>query len=130
MADGDGPVIPPGQEQLLLAMLGRDATLPGGCALADGRIEHTTVEASYTCGADLVEIRLSHPTAAPDGATETERFAVARVSGTAPPGLTDALAAKIREREGEFTWVWPDEVEPAAVDDAVGARFAPDEPRW
>lgn len=129
-ADDAGPVIPPGQEELLLSMLGRDAALPGGCALADGRIERTMVEASYTCGSGVVEIRLTHVGAAPDGAAETEQFAVAIESGAPPASLTDVLAARIRERESNFNWVWPADVEPDAVDDAVGARFAPDEPRW
>lgn len=126
----DGPVIPPGQEELLLAMLGRGAALPDGCALADGRIEHTTLEATYTCALGDVVVRLAHPSGAPATATRTERFALAIDSGSPPVSLIDALAARVRAREAEFTWLWPAEVQPEALDDALGERFAPDEPRW
>lgn len=126
----EGPVIPPGQEELLLAMLGRGAGLPDGCTLADGRIEQRTVDASYTCPLGEVVVQLVHPSVAPAPAARTERFAIAIDSGSPPPSLTDALAARIRTREGEFTWLWPAEVQPEVLDDAIGERFAPDEPRW
>ena len=129
-ADDDGPVIPPGQEELLLAMLGRGTALPDGCALADGRIEHTAVKATYTCPLGDVILVLSHPSVAPATATQTERFALTVDSGSPPISLTDALAARLRAREGEFTWLWPAEVEPDPIDDATGERLAPLEPRW
>ena len=43
------PVIPPGQDDLLAAMLGTGATLPGDCKLAGGQVHYATVNATYTC---------------------------------------------------------------------------------
>ena len=129
-ADGTTPVIPPGQEELLLAMLGRGSAFPDGCTLSDGKVERTIVRATYTCPLGDVVIALSHPEQAPETATETERFALTVDSGSPPDSLLDAVAARVRERESGFEWLRPAEVEAPAVDGETGERLGPDEPRW
>lgn len=96
--------IEPGAEQLLAAMLGSGETLSGGCKLADGRIERTAVVATYTCSGGEVVLQLDHPDVAPPGGVRTERFAIAVKSGTPPAGFVDAVAERIRAREGTFQW--------------------------
>jgi hypothetical protein len=130
LADDGGPVIPPGQEELLVEMLGRSAALPDGCALSEGRAVRDTVKARYACALGEVELRLSHPSRAPQGATHTEQFALAVQSGSATPALTAAIAAQLRARESEFEWLWPEDVAPAEVPGEVGASIGLDEPRW
>jgi hypothetical protein len=124
-----GPAIPPGQEELLLAMLGRGASLPDRCTLSDGQIDHTVVKATYTCPLGDVVVDLSHPDQAPENATETERFALVVDSGSPPESLLDALAANVRRREGEFEWLWPAGLA-MPVGGESGEGLAPDEPRW
>jgi hypothetical protein len=96
--------IEPGAEQLFAAMLGSGETLPGGCTLADGRIERTAVIATYTCSAGEVVLQLEHPDVATAPAVRTERFAITTKSGTPPDGLVDAVAQRIRSHEGTFQW--------------------------
>jgi len=103
-APGDEAVIPPGMESLIGDMVGRGQQLPGGCTLSDGQIDRTAVRATYTCQDGQVALELLHPTAAPAGALRTQQFALAVKSGTAPPGFVDAVAERVRAREGEFTW--------------------------
>lgn len=93
-----------GSETLLGEMLGKGEDLPGGCKLTDGKIERTSVLATYGCGAGDVVLQLRHPDDAPAGGARTERFAVDVKSGTAPAGLVDAIADRIRAREKTFTW--------------------------
>src|SRR5947208_3265485 len=90
-AQGDEPVIPPGQEELLADMLGRGATLPGQCSFANGGVERTTVKAAYTCPGGEVVFELHHPSKAPAGATQTARFAVTVRAGSPPAGMAEAL---------------------------------------
>lgn len=97
-------VIPPGQEPLLADMLGKGASLPGDCAWAGATVEQTRVVSWYTCAGARVEVELRHPADAPPGATRTDRFAVRARGASSPPGLVDALAARIRAREAEFQW--------------------------
>jgi len=96
--------IEPGAEQLFSAMLGGADTLPGGCKLADGQIARTAVVAKYTCSGGDVVLQLDHPDVAASGGVRTQRFAITVKSGTPPGGLVDAVAERIRAREGSFQW--------------------------
>ena len=96
--------IEPGTENLFGEMLGKGEALPGGCKLTDGKIERTSVLATYTCGDAQVVLQLGHPETAPAGAVRTERFAVDVQSGTAPDGLLAAVADRIRAGEAKFAW--------------------------
>lgn len=100
----EGPVIPAGQEALLAEMLGKEATLPDGCALAEGQVQFAVVTARYTCPGGAVTVELTHPSRAAGAAAETERFAIRVVDGTPPESLVPALAARVREREAGFAW--------------------------
>jgi hypothetical protein len=106
-ADLEEPAIPPGQEELLSAMLGKGTPLPGGCTLSAGNVEHTLVKATYTCPGGEVVVELAHPSTAAQPAVSTERFAITVLSGVPPTELTDALAGLIRTREGAFVWMVP-----------------------
>ena len=106
-------VIQPGAEQLFADMLGTGQQLPGGCTLGEGKIERTSVVATYACGAERVVLELVHPSVAPNRAVRTERLAVGVKSGTPPAGLLDAVADRIRAREAAFQWT--------AVGDQSGA---------
>ena len=97
-------VIPPGQEELLAEMLGRGATLPGDCKFAGAEANRTVITTTYTCAQEEVAFELRHPSAAPPGATQTGRFAIALHHGTPQKDLTEALVALIRSREGGFQW--------------------------
>jgi len=119
-ADTAGYVIPPGQEELLLTMLGRGASLPDGCSLTDGRVEYRTVKATYACPLGDVVIALSHPETGTDTSTATERFALIVDSGSPPNSLIDALAANVRKQEGSFEWVKIGEPEDADADGDTG----------
>jgi len=61
----DESVIPPGQEELIGAMLGNGTALPGDCKLVTGSIEKTIVKARYACPSGEVVVELAHPAAAP-----------------------------------------------------------------
>jgi hypothetical protein len=102
----DGPAIPPGQELLLLEMLGLGAPLPG-CDLVDGQVKYTVVKATYACADDEISYELKHRSLGDAASTSTDQFAVKLTSGSAPKGFADALIALIRSREAEFEWVWP-----------------------
>ena len=104
-AQGAPPVIGPGQEPLLAELLGKGVSLPGDCRWAGATVEETRVVSWYTCAGARVEIELRHPTDAPLEAARTLRFAIrTRATSPPPPGLVDALAARIRLREAEFVW--------------------------
>jgi hypothetical protein len=105
-APADGPAIPPGQENLLLDMLGAGAGLPG-CELIDGQVKYTTIKATYSCGEREIEYELAHRSKAGPDATTTDQFAVTLLSGEPPRDFADALISLIRSREGEFDWYWP-----------------------
>jgi hypothetical protein len=99
-------VIPPGQEELLSEMLGRGATLAGGCKLSAGSVSGSTMSATYQCAGGEVVLELVHPKKAPANSTATEQLAIAVRSGTPPEGLIKELAQRIREREARFQWTW------------------------
>jgi hypothetical protein len=98
-------VIPPGREDLLADMLGRGATLPGGCRFTSGQVQADTVTAGYACSTGEVVVTLRHPTKATSGVMLTKQFALSVTSGTPPDGLTAELTSRIRSREGEFEWM-------------------------
>lgn len=106
--EGKEPAIPPGREELLSAMLGAGAALPGDCKFAGGGVKHSVVAASYACAGGPVSFELAHPSRAGSGAgtVVTDKFAIVPKQGTPPPELVAALAESVRKREGEFEWVW------------------------
>lgn len=97
-------VILPGAEPLFSDMLASGQTLAGGCTFSNGQIERTFVVATYTCGGGQVVLQLLHPEMAPPGGVRTGRFAVTVKSGTPPDGFVEAIAERIRAREGAFEW--------------------------
>jgi hypothetical protein len=103
----DKPAIPPGQERLLLEMLGDDAWLPEGCKLANGRVKYTIVQVSYHCpwGKTVLEFGHIGEVESPDA--QTEQFAIKVRKGSAPVNLADVVAEYIRSHEDEFEWTWP-----------------------
>ncbi len=102
------PGIPPGQEDLLLAMLGKGAQLPDGCKLGDGRVEYTFAEVGYACRFGEVVVELTHASQARAGDTETEYFAIAVIDGSPPESFTDWLAQRVYDREEDFEWLMPE----------------------
>ncbi len=126
-ANDPADVIPPGQEETLAHMLGKGATLPGGCTFAAGEVQHTIVEATYACSSGAVVVELTHPDIAPPGSQETDRFALTITKGTPPDGFTDALLSDIRAGEGAFEWlhVAPEtSAETASLTWLIGAALA------
>jgi MYXO-CTERM domain-containing protein len=110
----DESFIPPGQEELVGAMLGSDVALPGDCRLVSGNLEKTTIKATYACPSGDVVVELIHPAAAPTDAVRTEKFALRVERGTAPADFQSVLLSRIREREGQFRWtVYPARTPPA-----------------
>lgn len=131
----DGPSIPPGQEELLLKMLGKGTALPDGCRLTDGRVEYTVVEATYKCRAGEVVLELAHPSEAFRDDVQTEQFTFAVIDGSAPESLTDAVGALIRSGENDFEWTWPatesaGEPEEGGVYGEQEDGTLPGDPRW
>jgi len=100
----DEPVIPGGQDGLLETMLGKGATLPGGCTLAGAEARYTTVRATYACSGGESVFELAHPSTAPAAAIHTARFALTLLRGSPPPDLAGALESLIRSREAAFEW--------------------------
>src|SRR5690349_90365 len=94
-------VIPPGQEELLAAMLGKGAQLPDGCALGDGSIDGDAVRVTYHCPSGDVVLQLSHPSTRTLQSTVTNRFALTVLSGSPRRDLLAAIEALIRARESE-----------------------------
>ena len=97
-------VIEAGAESLLAEMLGRGETLPGGCTLTDGKIERTTVLATYSCGDGKSSCSCSTPRSRLPAPFAPARFAIATTSGPPPAGLVEAVAERIRAREAAFEW--------------------------
>jgi hypothetical protein len=108
---GDAPAIPPGQENLLLEMLGPGAPLPG-CELVDGQVNFTVVNLTYECAGGEIEYELAHRSQGTRESTPTDKFAITLISGTPPRGFADALVSMVRAREREFEWIWPGEDDP------------------
>jgi hypothetical protein len=120
VAEVSAPAIPPGQEDLLLEMLGKGAKLPDGCKLAAGEVDHTVIEATYDCPLGEVVLELAHPSEGQPTDQETEQFVFTVLNGSPPESLTDAVGALIRSREGEFEWKWPAEEPAEQGEEAVG----------
>ena len=120
-ADGDeyppgDPAIPPGEEEVIAAMLGRGMALHD-CTLISGGVQYTVIKARYNCfPGNEVTLELGHPRNATLPSIQTGQFAITIQSGTPPPGFQDALASLVRSREGAFEWSWP-EYDPAAEND-------------
>jgi hypothetical protein len=110
------PAVPPGNEELLLDMLGSGASLPENCSFANGQVEYTIVRASYRCPTGDVVVELAHPDRASPFSVQTERFALTVQEGSPPESLADAVAALIREREESFEWTSLPEDEAAAAE--------------
>ena len=106
-ASARAQTIPPGQERVIGAMLGKGATLPDGCALADGQIDRYVVRATYQCPDGKVVIQLAHRDAGGSPSIRTARFAVTVVNGSPPADLLAAVATLIRSHESEFDWNVP-----------------------
>ena len=98
------PVIPPGQDDLLAAMLGTGATLPGDCKLAGGQVHYATVNATYTCPGGQVVVELAHRNTAGWTGAHTAKFAIRLLSGSPPPDLLTAFESRIRSHEATFEW--------------------------
>jgi hypothetical protein len=112
------PVIAPGHEVLLLEMLASPDPLPGGCELLGAQVERAHVTARYQCADPVREVTLEllHPSATPEGAERTARFAVVgRGPEAPPPGLLPAIASRVRAREARFVW---DEIDADGPDPA------------
>lgn len=105
--DTDEPIIPPGQEELLVQMLGRGTTLPDDCTFRAGQAEYTKVTATYACPGGDVVLELAHPDVAAGAEVETEQFGITVQSGAPPAGLADAVAATVRSHEDAFQWARP-----------------------
>jgi hypothetical protein len=92
------------QEALLAEMLGRGAVLPGTCRFTGGTVNDLRILADYTCGDQSVAVELRR-TGATSGSYErlaTSRIAVVR--GQPPPGLVEAITARVRAGETGFEW--------------------------
>lgn len=101
-----GPAIPPGEERLIEAMLGRGTRI-GKCKLIKSRVEYTVITAIYKCRDDgRVTLELCHPMNATAPSIQTGQFAITLESGSPSLGLLDALVSRIRPREADFVWTW------------------------
>jgi len=101
------PAIPPGEERLIATMLGR-GTLVRDCTLVSGGIEYTVIKATYNCPGGPVALQLGHPLNATTPVTQTGQFAVTIESGSPPLGFEAALLSRIRSRQDDFVWTWPE----------------------
>ena len=117
----DEPVVPPGQDALLAAMLGRGAALPDACTFAEGLADGPIIRARYACPSGDVVFALVHPTNAAPTSLQTERFALALQSGSASDELVGALLFLIRSGEASFDWKVPAD-EAHNVDGTAGAQ--------
>ena len=109
------PAIPAGEERLIAAMLGR-GTLVRDCKLISGGVEYTVIVATYNCPHGQVTIELGHPQDATGPFTPTEQFAITVQSGSPPPGFQDDFLSRIRSRENDFVWIWPENAPVQGVD--------------
>jgi len=109
--------IPPGQEQLIATMLGRDVGLPGGCDLVDVGAEFTMIQATYECVDGPIAIELVHASKASAASTQTAKFAIRLRSGLVPPGFAPGLVSLVRSQEHAFRWKVPSSEHEGIVDD-------------
>jgi hypothetical protein len=101
-------VIPPGQEPLVLAMVGGKDTLPGGCRLEGVNIDRTIITARYLCeGAAETALVLRHTAEGEGALIKTAAFAILRKEGAPPEGLVSAVAERVRAGEQGFYWLGP-----------------------
>jgi hypothetical protein len=97
-------VIPPGQETLVLRMLGGD--LPAGCKLLGASIETTQINARYACAAGEGRIFVRHPGDAPPAAVRAKQLALVVPEGSPlPVELTIALGERLRAEEAGWRWI-------------------------
>ncbi len=105
-AGGRQAVIPPGQEELLVNMLGKGIELPGPCKLSGAEAKQTMIRADYACPSGAIAVELYHPDNAPSGAAKTAQFAVVIPAGSPPDGFRDALVERVKAHEAPFEWKW------------------------
>lgn len=101
------PAIPPGQEKLLLEMLGNEAWLPEGCKLAHGTVNYTVVQVTYQCPWGNTVLEFAHVGEVESPDAQTEQFDIKVREGSAPVNLSDVVAEYIRDHEDDFEWTWP-----------------------
>lgn len=99
-----GSMIAPGREEFLAKLLGKGETLPAGCKLGEGGVDHTVVRVTYKCPNGDIVVELTHRSQGLLLSTHTGKFAVHVASGSPPPGLMDKLTELIRREEGAFEW--------------------------
>lgn len=99
-------VVPPGQEGLILEMLGKGELLPGGCRLTGARVLRTHVAADWACegGNRSLELR-SLDDSGPLVARTAKLAVISEDEGDAARALVDAVAARVREREARWHWM-------------------------
>jgi hypothetical protein len=112
------PSMPPGQESLIAGMLGR-GMLIRGCRLASGGVEYTVIKATYDCPRGEVALEISHLLDATAPSAQIGQFAITIQSGSPPSGFEEALVSRVRSRQNQFVWTWP---EPAPVQGDDGAE--------
>jgi len=108
------PAIPPGEEALIAAMLGRGMAV-GECALIGAGVEYTVIKATYRCPGGETTLELGHPQNATVRSAQTKQFAITVESGSPPPIFQHALASRIRSHERDFQWGWQER--PGAAED-------------
>lgn len=104
-AQDEAWVIPPGQDGVVLQMIGREVA---GCTASNISVAADHVAVTFSCEGVERPLRLVHRDAAEEGARRTENFGIA---GDAPEALLDALVRQISEHEADFRWVRPTEGE-------------------
>jgi hypothetical protein len=107
VVEPEPPGIPPGQDELLLAMLGKGESLPGGCEVGDVSIVYSVIEAHYNCSQGEVVLELTHSSGAYEEDTQTRDFAIAVLEGSPPTSLVDEISVRVLDRENGFEWVLP-----------------------
>ncbi|MFT3712997.1 MAG: SGNH/GDSL hydrolase family protein [Archangium sp.] len=104
MAASDPPhVLPPGQEDAVANMLGRGATLGGGCVWSGASIDRTFIRSEYTCGEQKFSLTLRHPDDQPQLTRRSERFAF-DADGSTPAALLDDVFARVKAQEESVRW--------------------------
>ncbi|MCC6216008.1 MAG: hypothetical protein IT376_14170 [Polyangiaceae bacterium] len=100
-------VIPPGQEALVLDLLGGKDTLPGGCSLESANIAAAEISAEYTCTGGRRQLVAEHPSAPGAGAARAEALALRGGPEPLPPEAIAAVLARVKARGGAFRWQAP-----------------------
>lgn len=99
-------VVPPGQEGLILDMLGKGVELPGGCLLTGARVLRTHVAATWGCSGVERALELQSLDATGPLVVRTAKLAVVSADAGDPArALADAVAARVREREDRWHWM-------------------------